>query len=233
MADGSPLNILGQVELPIAIGLFETTQYFIAADLGDIHGILGLDFIEDNDIRPRLKYGYFIVGELTVSLHRNESKQCGRISHARTITIPPRSLKVVNMRVRSHGETTEGMIEPAKSLTRTGLLVARSVATVKNGKVPIQIMNAHDTPLQIQPRRTSLGIFHPVSNLVGLVAKSKDESITFEDRLYTKADLPDHIKPTLNDTELTPEQECCAVKMILRYQDVFTDPMGNMGGLIW
>ena len=229
LADGSPLHVLGQVELPISIGLFKTTQYFIVADLGNIQGILGLDFIEDNDIQTRLKYGYFVVGDMTVSLHRDETKQCGRISHARTVTVPPRSIKVVNMRVRCTGDTTEGMIEPAKSLARTGLLVARSVASIKNGRVPIQIMNVHDTPIQIQPRRTPLGIFHPISNLVGIVSKTKDDSISFEDRLYTKADLPDHIKPTLEDTELTPDQESSAVKMILRYLDVFTGPNGEYG----
>ena len=89
-------------------------------------------------------------------------------------------------------------------------------------------MNVHNVPLQIHPRRT-LGIFTPVSKLVGVVAKTTSGSTIEEDRIYTREDLPEHVRPTLKDTNLTPEQESSAVKMILRYLDVFTGPNGEYG----
>ena len=93
MADGTPLLTYGQFKAPVGLGPFHTEHVFIVADLGNIPGILGLDFLEDNDICTRWKYGQMIIGEdekITIPMKRGPSEKCCKITRSRNILIPHR-----------------------------------------------------------------------------------------------------------------------------------------------
>lgn len=49
-ADGEPLQVYGQTELPLTFGDREFVISVIEAELGDLSGILGLDFLSENDV---------------------------------------------------------------------------------------------------------------------------------------------------------------------------------------
>ena len=232
LADGSPLPVYGQFTSDVQLGPFRTEHPFVVADLGSLQGILGLDFMEDHDIQTRFAKGYIKVevdgSEIVIPLTRINSHRCSRIGRNKTITIPRRSVKMVQMTIPRSTNIKEGMIEPSASLIRSGLVMARSLVKVENNSVWVNIMNVHDEDL-ILHRDRPLGILYPMSRLVGLIKATpkEDEPEENEDHLLTKDDLPEHIRPVLDDTELTPEQESKVVRMIQKYLHVFPGPGGN------
>ena len=68
----------------------------VVAELGEHTACLGLDFMEDHDVTLRVSHGQMILGNERVVLHReNAKKGRRRISMGKTLTIPPRSCKIV------------------------------------------------------------------------------------------------------------------------------------------
>ena len=93
--DGSQLSVLGEVEFEGRNGDEYYPMTAIVAELGDDAAILGLDFMENNDVMLRLSTGKLLVGNETVNLHREcAEKGCYRISLCETLTIPSRSRRV-------------------------------------------------------------------------------------------------------------------------------------------
>ena len=100
LADGSQLEVLGEVVLEGRIGDQWYPMTLVVAEFGDNTAILGLDFMEDQDVILRLSLGKMMIGNETVVLHReNAEKGCYRISLGNTLTIPARSCKVVEVEV--------------------------------------------------------------------------------------------------------------------------------------
>ena len=92
LADGSQLTVLGEVEYEGRIGYEYYPMTAIVAELGDNAAILGLDFMESNDVILRLSTGKLMVGNETVNLHRGYAeKGCYRISLCETLAILSRS----------------------------------------------------------------------------------------------------------------------------------------------
>ena len=92
LADGSQLTVLGEVEYEGRIGYDYYPMTTIVAELGDNAALLGLDFMESNDVILRLSTGKLMVGDETINLHREHAeKGCYRISLCETLTILSRS----------------------------------------------------------------------------------------------------------------------------------------------
>ena len=90
-ASGSPMTVFGVVTLEFAIEsrLFE--HPFVIAELPDVQGILGVDFLDQNEAGIHFaKQSLEILGE-NIKLEKESSTICARIKVARRITIPPSS----------------------------------------------------------------------------------------------------------------------------------------------
>ena len=100
MADWSPLNTLGEVEFEVQIGEQWFPMTAVVAEGGDNAAILGLDFIESQDVILRLSHGKMIVGSESMELYRESTdKGYQRISLGNTLTTPDRFCKIVEMGV--------------------------------------------------------------------------------------------------------------------------------------
>ena len=232
MADGTPLFTFGQFKAPISLGPFQTEHVFIIADLGNIPGIIGLDFLEDHDILTRWKYGQMIIGadeNIVVQMKRGLSEKCCKITHSRNIIIPPQTEQFVEIKVnQSHQLLEEGIIEPTASLVRSGLLMARSLVKVEKDKVKVRLLNVHDTPITLQ-RDRPIGLLHPLSKLAAIINPVDMKEEEDPEKVYSTDDLPAHLHPVLEGADLDKDQESRAVKLILKYKDVFVGPDGFRG----
>ena len=82
LADGSDLAVIGEVDVELQIGEQLLLVTMIVAELGeDYSAILGLNFMEEQDVILRVSHGKMMIGNETVPLHReNAGKGCCRIS---------------------------------------------------------------------------------------------------------------------------------------------------------
>ena len=172
LADGSNLATLGEADVGLQLGSNEYPMSVVVAELGGKSAILGLDFIEEYDIILRLGRGQILIESETFTLHReNAKKGCCRISVGQTLTVPQRSCQVVEVDV-DMGKAVRGRkapeacaIECLPSLAEsTGLILDRGVVHVGKGKVPVNLINVHDEPIQLHKGKT-LGTLQPVKSV--------------------------------------------------------------------
>ena len=132
LADGSPLEVAGQVMADLIVGSQIFSHLLIVADLGDIDGIMGLDFMESHETDIRVTRGELVLNLQEIKLHRKELEACARVQVAETLEVPPRMEMVIPGRI-SKGKrpmcriTSYGTVEGVRSLTSsTGLIMARA-----------------------------------------------------------------------------------------------------------
>lgn len=237
LADGSPLDVLGEFSVEIELAGIIFVHTVVVANLGgDLQGILGLDFIEDHDVVLRLSQGLFSVGDLSIQLHRETPPGCCRIRTGRNLLIQPRTVVVVEADVdqsrkslAKHVVPKTGTIEGLSSLVEsTGLFMARSLVTNSCGKVPVNLVNVHDRPVMLEKGRT-LGLFSPIAMVSKFDSRNESLESNSNDKL-TIEDLPEHIRCVLKEaSELTAEQTSTVVRLILNKIDVFASPDGKLG----
>ena len=139
-------------------------------------------------------------------MKRGQGEKCCKITRARNFLIPAQTEKFIEIDVARTGDPIyEGILEPTASLVRSGLLMARSIVKVHNGKVKVRLLNVHDQPITLQKNRP-IGLLHPLSRLAAVikpVEKKEDEDF---DKIYNKDDLPEHLHPILDGADLDTEQ---------------------------
>ena len=104
-ANGAPLDVVGQITMPVSIGNFTTEQVFVVVNALTVDCLLGADYlvahgviidykrgcvvIKDNEIPFTLKSGVATISDLSM---------CDRIlSVLNTITIPSRTVQLLDV----------------------------------------------------------------------------------------------------------------------------------------
>lgn len=226
----------GEIDASIQLGNMEYHAK-VVADLGGKTAILGMNFIESYDIVLRLSYGKIYIGDETVSLHReNAKKSCCRISLGETLSIPPRSCRVVAAEVDigklASGRTAlkEGSVECLPTLAAiTGIVMDRGLVKVQQGMIPVNLINVHDEPILFHKGKT-LGQLQTLKTVgkVNPIKKSCREKE--KSKTYTRDDIPEPTRPVLEGAdELTAEQVSDVCELILDYTERFKEP-GKKGG---
>ena len=241
LADGSEMRNYGQASITLTIGSREYDIDVVIADLGYQSAILGLDFLEDQNTVLKVQSGTLLIDDVPVLLYRERAqKGCCEIRVHETLTIPPRSCRVVDVEVDlrelANGEKTDirvGAVEGLSTLADiSGLIMDRGVVAVYNDKVPVNLINVHDAEITLHKGKT-LGNFQLVNSVTELMPLDEQKSRSEREKLLTKKDIPGHVTPILDEAELTVEQESKACDLALRYVDGFKTPEGRTGGTDW
>ena len=102
----------------------------------------------------------------------------------KTVTIPARSFKIVeadvDMRKAMHGKSAQNRVcavECLPTLAETmGVVMGSELVEVQNGKVPVNLINVHDTPLQVYKGKT-LGSLHPVKHISTIRSEKQSQKV--------------------------------------------------------
>lgn len=62
---------------------------FIVTELGTLNGILGVDFLESNDVTLYLSRGILVLGDQSIQLERETAPVCATVKVAKNIVAPP------------------------------------------------------------------------------------------------------------------------------------------------
>ena len=173
LADLSQLSELGEVKFEGHIGDEYYPMTTIVAELGDNAAILGLDFMENNNVILRLSTGKLMVGNETVNLHwEHAGKGCYKISLYETLTITSRSCKVVEVDVdigkvacKLHQGQADCLVECLPNLAEsTGIVMGSQLVKLDQNKILVNLINVHDEPRMLNKGKT-LGSVQPVGCL--------------------------------------------------------------------
>ena len=214
-ADGVPLEVLGQVVIPVTLGTFRAEQKFVVVRNLTVDCILGADFLMEHGAIIDCKAKSLFIGdnprvELDLSVMQNEVTTHSPVESEELVTTIPESVVVPArsvVQIVAHVKVTsgqEGVIEPLTNI-QTGiprhLLVARTLTKVGTEQdVVVQVLNLSPTSTTMH-RGMKIGTFVPVQDVhsVGVVSEMAQSS--------TPESAPVGVDIDLTGTSLTPSQQ--------------------------
>ena len=235
-ASGELLRVFGEVSLGLELDgkVYEMCVKVVA--LGGKSGILGLDFMEQNDCILHLGRGYMRIGVHKVSLHRIGDARCARIQVIETSCIPPDHEMIIQGKFNSNHWVSHrqiGLVEPTQTITsKTGLLVAKCLVETKKSIVPLRIVNLTNKMVTLNQGST-VALLQPVES-VSTFDKYHKEGVAMEVSECQFADdpvLPDHLKPLIESLsqKLSDQQRAKFKRLLVQFQDIFVGPDGQLG----
>lgn len=117
---------------------------FVVAGLGDLSGILGIDFLSANKVSIETAEGTLRSPKFEVKLHHQSNPfVCARVHLTDTVHIPARSEIFVEGKVRGHfNESQDGCLEPLINFKGgNDLLMPKSLVKITESKVMFSILN--------------------------------------------------------------------------------------------
>ncbi|KAK7922815.1 hypothetical protein WMY93_009717 [Mugilogobius chulae] len=166
--NGQTLDTLGTIDMTFHLGQTSWRHTFHVLRESTQAVLLGLDFLAENRALLDLGRGVLEIGGASLPLLYQTQliPKCCNVSLADSIVLPPLSEALVPVHVRSPGGATkpvtdfEGYLEPNVP-DSAGLVVAHTVANVKNGITVARVLNPTGKAVELKPG-LYLGEFYPV-----------------------------------------------------------------------
>ena len=144
-ANGGAMNILGTsvVKIQLLEKIYEHEVY--VAELGDVDGILGIDFFDVHDLDLSVRKNFIITPEGNVSMHREKpNSTCARITVSERVEIPANSEKIVSgvFERNTWKGGKEGILEPLENFVEnTRLLMPGALVSANTKMLPLAVTN--------------------------------------------------------------------------------------------
>ena len=225
-ANGTPLKVYGSVELEFYLEEYVFLQRFIVADLLEVNGNLGMDFLENNQVDIQISTQTLNISGNKIRLEKVSSSGCARIKLAKQTVLPPSSeLLIEGYIVGGSPGCSEGLVEPAVSLGNKGLMCARTVVDSSKANVCLSVINVSSKPVKLR-QNTPLGTLQTFEQIYAVETPKQNT-----DKQTTATELPEHLKPLVEKASdsLTDEQKQSLTDLLIQYGDIFVGPDGKVG----
>ena len=230
-ANGSPLDVVGCVKLPVSIGSFCTTEDFIVTRQLTVDCLLGAKFLRRHKAVIDCKTGTLSIGDvealhkvpLSIDQHVQDTYDPVCVICPMDFEIPGRSVQLFHGRLQGNVvETCEVLIEQEGNSIPSGLCVARSLSPVlQNQGVVLQVMNTSPTPIKLY-KGSKLGIATPRHSILLL---------DIDDQPNTKVPSSNKDPNTaflkeidMESSSLMPSERAQLQKLLQNFSDVFKMP---------
>ena len=238
-ADGGVLQVHGETTLDLLLGNKLFRVPVMIADLGDVQGILGMEFLNREACLIDAFNGKLHFPDREVFLHRGATFQCCRVRLKESLEIQPDEERIICGQVdedilcESRGV---GVIEADPSFVLdSGLLVARALVDVKGATLKLTVGNLGDDPVII-PAGTTVAWLDPVEvvYLPGDIDQDDDNEFPrhrVSAILESSKALPEYLQPVVDTAtgNLTSEQRDRLQTLIAANQGLFVGPDGKLG----
>ena len=219
-ANGHPLNVVGQVQMPVKLGEFEQEQTFTVARDLSVDCLLGADFLVRNGAILDCQVGRLSLKDAQVPVIMGGSQvqpdpQGIILRVAETTEIPARSVLLVQANMEGIVNTVsfrEGLVEPSYSSNfPKHLLIARSLSEVgPSRKVLIQIVNISPESKKLY-KGTRIGEFTPHQHVH--IVEEWESDISYP--TWGKGDVD------LSHCDLPQSEKEKLMKLINEFSDIF------------
>ena len=231
-ANGLPLDIMGQVQLPISIGTFDCKQSFLVVRKLTVLCLLGADFLRDQAAIINCKESRLSLGaenQCHVLIDTGRARRAAEPSSLTVIAtvdfeVPGGTLQLATGSIKEDaGTIQEGLFEPISGKLPKHVSMARSMNCVTSDKqMVLQVMNTSPSPVTVY-KGTVLGIFVP-SQYVLVVGEGES--------LVPQGTTNGSVLPDLNATckHLSDSEKVQLNRLLVSYEDLFVskgDPLGR------
>ena len=231
-ADGLPLEVVGQVTVPVSLGDFQTSQEFTVVKSLTANCILGADFLVKHSAVIDCRTATLALGDsprwqVPISIGQTEMGRAMSIALEdltvtlyETIELPACSVSLVTARVNVV-PLQEGLVEPLET-TRLPkhLLIARTLTTVgPHQEVSLQITNSSPSPTTIH-KGCKLGRFTPYDHIC-LLGDTEDTAPKSHSTSPPNVDL--------EPTDLSTTEKKQLLDLLTEFSELFATPGGQLG----
>lgn len=237
-ANDTAIKVHGELELDLDIAGKSFPIMVTVAQLGNVDGILGMDFLRRQNVTMELGTGFISLDGKSVPLIDREHKVfhgC-RIRATKEFEIPPQHEITVNGfldNIPSTGRLEIGTLDPLSSFTKeTGLMMANALVDAKSDSVPVTLLNMTDSIVQVKK-----GTIMATLESAEVISGEGGESILNTARIHRvctrapDAKIPDHLENMYQKAAVNLDEEQCdaLTDVIIKYQDAFIGPDGQLG----
>ena len=252
MADGqSPLQTYGKVSMPVRVHGSSFTFDMIVADLNQMDGIWGMDFMVK--FKCDLKFSsstYTFMGAEYPILPDKHSVLSHSVNLLKPVTIPAGREVIISGNLRSPFRTKqEAMLEASPYFVENyGVLPAKTVAfqSKRRRSTPLQLFNPTEEDITL-PKGVTVGYMFPIGKVTEVTEESHDSlTVNLLDHVQTscsmdcsavrqlvdiESNIPSHLKELYDrDSEkLTEDQRLRLASVLVRYSHVFSKSSTDLG----
>ena len=161
---GSELRVVGVAKLNLTLGNINILWPVYVCENINIPMLLGEDFLRDNGILIDFSNDRLLVKRKTIDLKYKPNLEVCRVSFSSHTNICAKSVTNVSCKVAGGlmKEGTNGIVKPAEQFeTKYGLGVICVVGTIRNGEIPVRIINPRDSDVVIW-KGSSVGQLYPL-----------------------------------------------------------------------
>ena len=228
-AEGSALKVYGQANFVMYIDSQEFTVDFVVADLNDIQGILGMEFLSQCSCIIDACNGELKIGPLHIAMKKWDGPTCSSIKVSKYVTVLPGTEKVIFGTFDNSKWDTDsklGIVESLNSFTNSvGVMVTDAVVELNGPEVLLTATNFGDEPVTIN-KGITVAMLKSVQKVMSLKG-----NVTTNYPNKQLSDLPEHLQDMVKQTlaKLDPKYHMRVCGMIHENQDVFLEPGNKLG----
>ncbi|CAC5403496.1 unnamed protein product [Mytilus coruscus] len=199
IADGDSLEVFGMTSVPLCFHGVSIDQNVIVANLDDLSGILGMDFLGRNRVSIDTAEGFLMSPYFEIKLHNqvSTSRVCARVHLTETVHIPANS-EIFEGEIRGHftGDQ-DGCLEPLETFKGgSHLLMLKSLVKMTESKVVFSILNpTHES--RILKKNIQVASVQPAEQVL---AVATSESKIEQNLSVTGNKLPEHLRPLVENS---------------------------------
>ena len=167
--NGTPIHLRGRAKLNIKIqGVDYAFAFYISDD--NIRGILGNDFLQEYNGALHIGQRKFSLNNRQINIYDAKGMQLNhRAIINSTVVIPAKSQGIIWLKIQGRGqrrlEDCPVMVEGTTQVfVQQGVAVGRSVATPRDGFVPVSVHNLNEEPQRLC-RGTTVAIIHSIVDM--------------------------------------------------------------------
>ncbi|CAL9686084.1 unnamed protein product [Knipowitschia caucasica] len=219
--NGQTLDTLGTIDVSLHLGRASWRHTFHVLRESTQAVLLGLDFLAVNRALLDLGWGVLEIGDTCLPLLYQAQlvPECCNVSLADDVIIPPLSEALVPVHVRPPGGANrpvtdfEGYLEPNVP-DSAGLVVAHTVANVKNGVTVAFVLNPSGKAVELK-QGLHIGEFYPIHEVgaPSVVPTSHKSSVPC----------------MVTDSPVNERQRAELQELLSRFSNVFSTPDVNTG----
>ena len=183
-ADGNKLKVFGKVNVTLKIGSCSFEQEVVVAEIDDLTGIFGMDFLESQDVEIYIGKKLLRLKGQSVSMKKRKSKTCVRINLSHDVSVPAHSELIVDSLISGSPKGEVGLIEGTNSIRNKGLLLARSLVDPRQDVIRLCLLNMNQNPIKLSQNST-IGLYNEVNSITDMdVVVGKGQKGFFASRSF-------------------------------------------------
>lgn len=179
-ADGEPMTVIGRCTMNLCIANDEFSQSVMVADLGNLEGILGLDFLARNHVTFDTGKGVLRFKNFDLAL-TNESEpknSCARVQLIQTCKIPGESEIFLKGKIKGKLPEMDSILEPFEGyMGEKHVIIPKSIVKSNDSEVVFSVLNP--TPETVILKKNAyVASLEPITEIYRQETQSSNDRLT-------------------------------------------------------